>query len=174
VEKLIRLSEAVARFQQEPGAYSNAYGWYRRSAQRDGSAYIGGVDVPVLKERGAWYVREEDLNRALASHQRAMARREAVTADYDRHILQGRTGDTVEMDWGHYHVANGFHRVSPKYEHPPAGPGTWYCTPCWRLAETEHEHEECHTCSAWGGCGRDCTLSRVYCNACGGSMRVSS
>jgi hypothetical protein len=172
VANMIRLSEAVARFRREEGAYSNAYDWYRRSAQRYGNAYIGGMDVPVHKERGAWYVNEEDLNRALAHHQRAVANRKAVTMDYDRHVLHGHPGVRVEMDWGYYQVADGFHCVSPKYEHPPVGSGTWYCTPCWRIAETEHDREECHTCSDWGSCGRDCTLSRVYCKVCGGSMQV--
>jgi hypothetical protein len=169
---MIRLSEAVARFRQEEGAYSNAYEWYRRSAQRYGTARIGGVGVAVRKDRGAWYVSEADLERALASHQEAVARRQLITADYGRHVLHGRPGQTVEMDWGYYAVARGFHWVSSKYEPPPAGPGTWYCTPCWRAADTEHEREECHTCSDWGGCGNDCRLSRVYCKVCGGSMPV--
>lgn len=169
---MIRLSEAIARYRQEEAAYSNAYEWYRRGAQRRGSVSIGDVEIPVRKEHGAWFVDEEDLGRALANHRRIVAHRKAVTADYSKHVLHGRPGNTVEMDWGYYRVANGFHCVSSKYEHPPTGPGTWYCTPCWRVAETEHEREECHTCSDWGGCGRDCTLSRVHCKVCGGSMQV--
>lgn len=112
---MIRLSEAVARFRQEEGAYANAYGWYRRSAQRHGSVHIGGVDVPVRKERGAWCVNEEDLNRALAHHQQAVASRKAVTMDYDRRVLHGRPGATVEMDWGYYQVAESFHCGSAMY-----------------------------------------------------------
>jgi len=48
--------------------------------------------------------------------------------------------------------------------------GTWYCSTCNIPAETEHKKEECHLCSDWNGCGRDCTLSRVYCNKCGESQ----
>lgn len=169
---MIRLSEAIARFREEEGAPSNAYDWYRRGAQRYGTVHIGGLDVPVCKERGAWYVNEDDLRRALVHHRQAIAHRKAVTGDYDRHVLHGRPGAWVEMDWGYYQVAEGFHHVSANNEHPPAGPGTWYCTLCWRVAETEHRREECHTCSDWGGCGKDCTLSRVFCKVCGGSMQV--
>lgn len=171
---MVRLSDAVERFRQEQGAYSNAYDWYRRDAQRTGSVHIGGVNIPAHKLGGAWHVAEEDLAAALDSHRKAMARRSTITQDYRNHVLHGQPGDTVEMDWGYYRIAKGFHCVSSKYDHPPADSGTWYCTPCWRAAETEHEQEECHTCSNWGGCGRDCTLSRVHCIVCAGSMQMGA
>lgn len=47
--------------------------------------------------------------------------------------------------------------------------GTWYCNPCNQPAETEHNKEECHLCSDWNGCGKDCTLSRIFCKKCGTS-----
>jgi rubrerythrin len=50
--------------------------------------------------------------------------------------------------------------------------GTWFCKTCGTPAETEHEKPECHRCSDWSGCGRDCTLSRVYCSKCGRSRSM--
>jgi hypothetical protein len=47
------------------------------------------------------------------------------------------------------------------------GYGTWYCKNCDIPGETEHNKEECHLCSDWNGCGKDCTLSKVYCKKCG-------
>ena len=55
---------------------------------------------------------------------------------------------------------------------------TWYkdraeyasyfeCRTCGRVALEEHNNPECHLCEDWNGCGRDCTLSRVYCPECG-------
>lgn len=41
------------------------------------------------------------------------------------------------------------------------------CKKCKRPASTEHNNPECHTCEDWNGCGRDCTLSRVFCKKCG-------
>jgi transposase-like protein len=45
--------------------------------------------------------------------------------------------------------------------------GTWYCNTCNKVAETEHKNPLCHVCSDWNGCGKDCTLSKVYCSQCG-------
>ena len=44
--------------------------------------------------------------------------------------------------------------------------GTWICKACGKPAKTEHNNPECHRCSDWYGCNRDCTLSRVYCTTC--------
>lgn len=41
------------------------------------------------------------------------------------------------------------------------------CTRCGGVAEEEHFSDECHRCSDWGGCGRNCTLSGVRCTKCG-------
>ncbi|MGD0862064.1 MAG: hypothetical protein ABSA21_04820 [Candidatus Limnocylindrales bacterium] len=45
--------------------------------------------------------------------------------------------------------------------------GSWICAVCNVEAITEHDRAECHRCSDWGGCGRDCTLSRIVCPKCG-------
>ena len=49
---------------------------------------------------------------------------------------------------------------------------TWYCNRCNRPAETEHNKPECHLCSDWHECNRDCTLSRVYCDRCKTSQEM--
>jgi hypothetical protein len=43
----------------------------------------------------------------------------------------------------------------------------WACTACGYLADTEHDNMPCHVCDDWHGCGRDCTLSKIYCKKCG-------
>jgi hypothetical protein len=43
----------------------------------------------------------------------------------------------------------------------------WICGCCEIGAKEEHNKEECHKCRDWNGCGRDCTLSRIFCGTCG-------
>lgn len=50
--------------------------------------------------------------------------------------------------------------------------GAWYCTGYNKLASTKHEKDECHRCSDWNGCGRDCTLSKIYCEQCGTAQTI--
>ena len=51
--------------------------------------------------------------------------------------------------------------------------GSYYeCKTCGRAAREEHNNPECHLCEDWNGCGRDCTLSRVYCPECGVEAEV--
>lgn len=170
VESTVPLAAAVEQFRREEGAYSNSYDWYRRSALGSGSVYIGGVSIPAWKQGGAWVVDEAQLEQALGAHRAAVERCHANTRDYEDRRLHGAVGDQVHTDWGSYFVAVGFHRTSYRYEHPPAGPGTWWCSACWRPAETDRSGEECHVCSDWGHCRNDCTLVRVFCTACGGSL----
>ncbi len=44
---------------------------------------------------------------------------------------------------------------------------SWVCVECGIEAEKHFDKPECHTCSDWGGCGRECTLSSIECPKCG-------
>ncbi len=172
VEPTVPLATAVDRLRQEEGAYTNSYDWYRQSALRNGTVYIGSVSVPARKQRGAWVVDEGHLEQALAAHRAAVERRHANTRDYVDHVLHGALGDRVDTDWGSYLVAEGFHQTSHRYEPPPAGAGPWWCSTCWRVAETDRSGDECHVCADWRNCGNDCRLVRVFCIVCGGSLPI--
>lgn len=168
----IRLSAAVERYRQEESAPSNSYEWYRKQAQRDGKVRLGGLTIPARKKSGAWVVDEEDVGRSLDAHRQRIAERKSATLDYESHVLRGSTGATTETTWGYYTIRGEFHLVTANYIHPLKGNTSWKCNTCWRPASTEHNREECHTCSDWGGCRRDCTLSRVYCDHCGTSLDI--
>jgi hypothetical protein len=49
------------------------------------------------------------------------------------------------------------------------GRGTWYCR-CGEQAVTGHEKPRCEECKAGGDCGRDCSLTSLYCPSCGASL----
>jgi|GEM_PF-4425859 hypothetical protein len=59
-----------------------------------------------------------------------------------------------------FQVASAYERAKKSSD------GEWYCTKCNIPASTEHNNKECHRCSDWGSCERDCTLSKVYCEKC--------
>ncbi len=44
--------------------------------------------------------------------------------------------------------------------------GYYTCKKCRDVANKKYNNPECHLCSDWNGCGRDCTLSSVYCKKC--------
>lgn len=170
---LIRLSNAVGRYQREEDAPANRYDWYRRDAKRSGSVSIDRVHIPASKVSGAWCVDEDDFERAIRAHRERIAERKAVTIDYDNRLLRGDLGDWVDTDWGRYQVRDQFHlawnRNVPRWK----GSGEyWRCSSCWQPAETEHNRPECHRCADWNGCGHDCTLSRVFCSKCGTTLDV--
>ena len=78
---------------------------------------------------------------------------------------------SVETDWGGYRVRRDFHDAWSDYARVTRrSSGSWYCNTCFAPAWDEHRREECHTCQDWGGCGQDCTLSRIYCAGCGTSL----
>lgn len=78
----IRLSEAVERYRQEEGANQNSYDWYRRCARRSGAVRIAGLDIPARKEHGTWFVDQDDLSRALASHRQQVESRKDATEQH--------------------------------------------------------------------------------------------
>lgn len=168
----IRLADALDRYRREEDAYTNSYDWYRRDAQRSGSVTVGRVRIPAQKVSGAWCVDEKDVARALVAHRQRIAERKAVTADYERHVLRADSGDWIDTDWGRYQIRGAFHLVLYSHVPPWKGNERWICNSCWRPAGTEHDREECHRCSDWSPCGRDCTLSRVFCDDCHAALEV--
>ncbi len=170
---LIRLSDAVDRYRREEDAPANRYDWYRRAAQRSGSVSIDRVRIPASKVSGAWFVDDDDFERAIRAHRERIAERKAATIDYDNRVLRGDLGDWIDTDWGRYQVRDQFHLAWNRSALPwKSTGGSWRCSSCWQPAETEHNGPECHRCSDWSGCGRDCTLSRVFCAKCGTTLDV--
>ncbi|MET9071763.1 hypothetical protein ABZX95_06160 [Streptomyces sp. NPDC004232] len=45
--------------------------------------------------------------------------------------------------------------------------GCHRCNACGAVASEDRSGDECHSCRDWSGCGGDCTLVAVYCQACG-------
>lgn len=169
----IKLKDAVELYKQEERSPSNSYEWYRKSAQQYGRVSIGDTDVPAYKQRGIWYLDDKKFAEAIKRHREAIKHLKQVTADYAKGIIYGKDGDVVYTEWGGYEIRGGFRFVWSDYERARMrSDGTWYCNRCNIPAETEHDKEECHLCRDWNGCGRDCTLSKVYCPKCGESLDV--
>ena len=139
-----------------------------------------GVECPKI--RGRWKVDPEQLDAAMPTLKAEAANKQArdaerrvqtqrVTQDYANHVLHDGTQATT---WGSYHSRGSFHCKFISY--PDNGRWetmeTWICSNCWQHAATEHNKPECHRCSDWSPCGNDCTLSRVYCVACGTELRM--
>ena len=170
---LISLRDAIARWQREERAPANAYEWYRRDAHRSGMVSIGETSIRATKAGGSWLVDEADLDRALVAHRERRAEVRRVTADYKAGVLHGHDGEMLETEWGGYRRRDPFHFAWSDYEvGRRRSDGTWYCSRCMRPASTEHNNPECHTCSDWGSCRNDCTLSRVSCPTCGTELAL--
>jgi hypothetical protein len=156
-EETITLRNAYDQWRRETGI-ANAYDWYRRTAQEGRKVF--GAQGSAKKVGGTWVISVKELDSAIRAHRAEKEKIARVTADYKRHVLHGKSGETVTTDWGWYTIHKGLHMTSSE---------SWYCSICWNLAATEHNDPECHTCRDWGGCGRDCTFSRAYCSNCGTS-----
>lgn len=170
---LISLRDAIDRWQGEERATANAYEWYRRDAHRNGTVWIGESVIPASKAGGTWFVDETDLDRALVAHRQHRADVGQITAAFASGVLRGQDGDTLETEWGGYRRRDPFHFAWSDAEVARRrSTGTWYCSRCMRAASTAHDNPECHRCSDWSPCGRDCTLSRVFCPACRTELSV--
>jgi hypothetical protein len=169
----VLLADAVERYRRLPGAYGNAYDWYRRSAARNGLVSLGATTVSAWKQGRQWMLDSADVERALAAHEERIAERKRVTEAYAAHVLHGGDGASIATDWGGYRIRRDFHFAWSDYARVTRGSsGSWYCNACFAPAREERSREECHTCKDWGGCGQDCTLSRIYCPVCGTSLGV--
>jgi hypothetical protein len=169
----MKLKEAVELFRKEESAPINSYEWYRKQAHEGGTVSIGGTNVPAYKYKRSWHVDDEKFDEAIEKYREAIEHLKQVTVDYDKGIIHGENGDTISTTWGGYKIIGGFRFVWSYYEvYRRKSDGRWYCNKCDEPAKTEHDKEECHLCRDWNGCGRDCTLSRVYCPKCGRSIDI--
>lgn len=169
----MKLKDAIALYKQEKQVPANAYTWYRKSAQARGAVWIGNTKVPAYKDGGIWHVDNVKFSEAIQRHRDGIEHLRRVTEDYAQGRIHGNDGDTIRTGWGGYQIRGGFRFVWSDYErNRRLTYGTWYCNTCNTLAETEHNKPECHLCSDWNRCGRDCTLSKVYCTQCGVSIEV--
>ncbi|GIG67778.1 hypothetical protein [Phytomonospora endophytica] len=164
----IPLSEAVDRYRREPRAHSNAYDWYRNSARQYGAVSLGGHRIPAVKVGRQWMVDEEDVEHALTAWRAELANLVQMTADYQSRVLH--TG-TVRIDGGGYTVQGAFHFVwNDRSRALHDSDGAWKCNTYWTSASQERGREECHRCRDWRPCGKDCTVSRIFCSTCGASQ----
>jgi hypothetical protein len=145
-----------------------------KQAARDGEIHIGDQRVRAVKRGRQWVVNEHELAESIvyavaAETAKQEAKRQA-DEDYKAHKLNPEGART---SWGGYSVRGEFHFVwSDCAVWRQKSNGQWICNRCWKPASTENNKTECHRCSDWGGCGSDCTLSRLYCEGCGTSMAV--
>lgn len=139
-----------------------------------------GARGSARKVGGTWMISVEELESAIEARSAERAKIAHVTADYERRILHGEPGQTIRTEWGFYTVYKGLHSITVSSPDPAwNGTQSWYCSVCWKPAETEHDNPECHTCRDWNGCGQDCTFSRAFCPKCGtsyppGSLRAEA
>jgi hypothetical protein len=178
----VTLRAAYDRYQREYPRSCNAYDWYRRSAQSSGRVSFGSgrqllsgvsTELRVDKLGNRWMVKLDDLDAAMAEARAAHMELAMIDTEYEAHRLLVGPGKSVRTSWGGYSVAEHFHfswNSMQIYQHGSAG--QWICSACWKVAHMEHGKPECHACSDWGGCGRDCTLSAVTCIDCGTSMAI--
>lgn len=164
----IPLSEAIERYQRDPDAHSNAYEWYRRSAQRYNQVWIHSSRVPVVRVGRQWMVEEADLRVALAAASEERVRQAQQTADYQRRVLHP---GGARIAGGGYRVSGAFHlRWNDMDRARGRSDGVWICNTCWTVATKDHDGEECHRCRDWSPCGNDCTLTRLRCLTCGSAQ----
>lgn len=129
--------------------------------------------MKVAKVKGQWMVDQGDVDAELAEHQASLAELEQITADYHKRILHGEPGSIIRTSFGSYTIYRDFHSIWHSDAKPWKGLGVyWFCSRCWQPAKLAHDRPECHTCSDWGSCGRDCTLSAVSCPGCATTMVV--
>lgn len=167
MERLIKLKDAIELYRHEEKVPNNSYAWYRKLAQQYGKISIGGIDVPAYKQNRIWYVDKKEFTEAIKRHREVIEDLKQVTNDYAKGIIHGKDGDIISTEWGGYKIQSGFRLEWFDYEQArKKSHGTWYCNKCNISVKTEHNKAECHLCSDWNGCGKDCTLSKIYCPQC--------
>jgi hypothetical protein len=163
--KIIKLKDAVGTPNQENGIF-NDYKWFLWFARLLGKIRIGQVDIPTHKEKGKWVVDESDVIRAIESFKEENMKNEKNSKEIEN--------APMPPSFSGYLNNSNFRLESKSYEIARKRSfGTWFCNNCNIPAKEEHNNPECHVCSDWNGCGKDCTLSRVYCSNCGKSMDVN-
>lgn len=170
---LITLAEAIETYKKEEHAPVNSYHWYRRSARSSGKVHIGNTDIPSFKKGKCWYVEIRAFQEAIKKHGEENAYRKQVTEDLAKGIIHGKPGEVIRTEWGGYAHHGQFRFVWSDYEgYRGKSNGTWYCNVCNQPAKTEYHKQECHRCSDWNGCGKDCTLSAVNCLKCDSKLSI--
>ncbi|MBA7687789.1 hypothetical protein ES703_96262 [subsurface metagenome] len=169
----MKLKDAIILYKKEEGAISNSYDWYRKSAQKPGYIPISESYVPVFKKGGQWYTDNNKFQEAIKNHRVYRKHLKQVTEDYKKGIIHGKDNEIFYTEWGGYKIHGGFRFVWSNYERGlKKYYRTWCCNRCNIIAKTEHSKEECHLCKDWDGCGRDCTLSKIYCPKCCTSLNI--
>lgn len=170
----IPLADAVSRFRVVSRG-SSSYATYSSHAARCGSVTLGRSIETKKDSRGRWVVRESEVEAGIAAEIIRTRQIREATEKYEEHTLIGSPGQRVHTEWGHYVVAKDFHfHYSFVDAYRRRNDGFWICSQCWTRATEKHEKAECHTCSDWGDCRRNCTLSSIGCDECGTEMSVSS
>ncbi|MFF0099675.1 hypothetical protein ACFYO8_10110 [Micromonospora sp. NPDC005257] len=162
---LIPLTEGVAIF-----GGGNAYSWYRDQAHRDGTVFMGGQRVPVVKVSGRWMISSKDVAQAVEAVRRERTEIAQRTTDYEAGVLHE---GSIELTGGrHYTVRGSFHLLTVPQPMAPAD-SWWICNTCRRSAMMQHDPDrECHRCRDWSPCSNDCTLVGVSCPTCGTSLAL--
>lgn len=164
----ISLRDAVQIFKNELGATSNAYDWYRKSAQKSGSVSIGSKKIAARKMGTTWYVFRRDLEAAIENHRKNIAELKQRTLDYKDQILHGNDGETISTEFGGYRRRGSFHFVWSNYDiGRKRSNGSWVCSVCFRPADVSHNPDECSQTTDWRECDRDCAASTPSCEHCG-------
>lgn len=170
----VPLREAVEQLRAH-GVPTNSYDWYRRDAQRHGKVWLGDERASATKTVRGWMVAGADVVAAVAGHDRRASEVTFATDEYRNGRLLGHAGDRIETRWGGYEVGHGFHFRWSDYEvGRRKSDGLWICSSCMQPAGTEHNSPECHRCSNWSPCHRDCTLSRIFCEQCATEHEIRS
>jgi hypothetical protein len=160
---MMKLKDAVGTPNHEIGVF-NDYVWFVWHARNFGKIRIGKVEIKTHKEKGKWFVDDSEMLKAFESFKVANAEeknRSKLMPENPRKIIP-------EPKIADFRLVSNIYDVARK-----RSDGTWYCNTCNLPAETEHNNPECHTCSDWHSCGKDCTLSKVYCLKCGKSLEIN-
>jgi hypothetical protein len=164
----IRLKTAVEE-QIRVDRYFGSYETYRKWANKCGYILIANVQVPTVKERGTWYVDQEDFERALTIYRNKESEQQKkiqlMMEDHKNGVFH--LGKIWISDSKYYDNKGDFRlEVDAYLRARKESDGIWFCNTCNIPAKTEHNNPECHICSDWNGCGTDCTLSKIYCAKC--------
>jgi len=172
IEDQVPLADAVAMYRAACG-HASSLQTYRKHAAEGGRVHLG-VSIPAAKDRrGRWVVPRPALDRGIATELERLAGIRQATVDYRNHVLRGPENVRVDTDWGFYEVRGAFHFHFDRTDaYRKRNNGTWVCNFCWTSTQDEHGREECHTCSDWGDCGQNCTLSAIRCDECGTRLEV--
>lgn len=139
----IPLTIAVEQYRNEAGAPSNAYGWYRKDAMRDGFVSIANASVRAKKIKNTWHVDEHEFSAAIDSHREARKLCQKMTEDYANGIFHGSDGDRIETGWGYYENRGNFrYQFLNMLAMRMREPGSWYCKLCNVKARIDDDKNE--------------------------------